>query len=318
MAMQRLYGVATSFLVALPKADDTDLADAGDYTYAAGDIKVIKPGGAVANLAGTPTEIDAGHVMLLSVPLSATEMEAAYIGVVLADALVPDEVEHNAWIIETYGHPSAQHPTGQGVQLPNGLLSGTHSTTSADLGSDGPPAITGGSVLWNVTTNEAVLVTGYDSGTQVASWSSGQALASPWTDDDHWLLYPVGGSDLTVSSIGVEMASRLNAYDAPTKGELDSGLAALNDLTAAQVNAQVDSAISDALSAIADAVLDEVVEGSYTVRQYLRGYAAVLLGIASGMGANAPIFRDPDNTTDRVVSSTDADGNRSSVTLDLD
>lgn len=42
-----------------------------------------------------------------------------------------------------------------------------------------------------------------------------------------------------------ECADALTAYDPPTKAELDSGLAALNDLTAAQVNAEVDTALTD-------------------------------------------------------------------------
>ena len=42
-----------------------------------------------------------------------------------------------------------------------------------------------------------------------------------------------------------ECTDALNAYDPPTKGEFDSGLAALNDLSAAEVNAEVDTALAD-------------------------------------------------------------------------
>ena len=42
-----------------------------------------------------------------------------------------------------------------------------------------------------------------------------------------------------------ECTDALNAYDPPTKGELDSGLAGLNDLSAAQVNTEIDTALSD-------------------------------------------------------------------------
>lgn len=48
-------------------------------------------------------------------------------------------------------------------------------------------------------------------------------------------------NDLT--STEVDMA--LSDYDAPTKAELDTGLAGLNDLSAADVNAEVDTALSD-------------------------------------------------------------------------
>ena len=42
-----------------------------------------------------------------------------------------------------------------------------------------------------------------------------------------------------------EVTDALNTYDPPTKAELDSGFAALNDLSAAQVNAEVDTALAD-------------------------------------------------------------------------
>ena len=42
-----------------------------------------------------------------------------------------------------------------------------------------------------------------------------------------------------------ECADALTAYDAPTKAELDSGFAALNDISTAQVNTEVDTALAD-------------------------------------------------------------------------
>lgn len=69
-----------------------------------------------------------------------------------------------------------------------------------------------------------------------------------------------------------------------------------------------------------DDILDEVVEGSYTVRQYLRGFGSALLAKLSGMVAAAPsspVFRDAPNTKDRITATTDAAGNRTAVTLDL-
>jgi len=42
-----------------------------------------------------------------------------------------------------------------------------------------------------------------------------------------------------------QVATALTNYDSPTKAELDSGLAGLNDLSAAEVNAEADAALSD-------------------------------------------------------------------------
>ena len=54
----------------------------------------------------------------------------------------------------------------------------------------------------------------------------------------------IEGSDAT-DQINAECDTALTDYDAPTKAELDSGLAGLNDLSAAEVNAEVDTALSD-------------------------------------------------------------------------
>lgn len=51
--------------------------------------------------------------------------------------------------------------------------------------------------------------------------------------------------DLTAANVNAEVDTALADYDAPTKAELDSGLAGLNDLSAAQVNAEVDTALAD-------------------------------------------------------------------------
>ena len=69
-------------------------------------------------------------------------------------------------------------------------------------------------------------------------------------------------------------------------------------------------------AAAVDAILDEVVEGSYTVRQYLRGFASALLAKVSGL-PTAPIFRNTADSGNRITATTDSDGNRSAVTLDL-
>jgi hypothetical protein len=71
-------------------------------------------------------------------------------------------------------------------------------------------------------------------------------------------------------------------------------------------------------TSIADAMLDETagVETGLTVRQWLRLVAAVLLGKISGAATNAPAFRDTNDTKTRVSATTDASGNRNSVTRD--
>jgi hypothetical protein len=112
-------------------------------------------------------------------------------------------------------------------------------------------------------------------------------------------------------------------------GYLDTEVAAILaavDTEVAAIKAKTDNlpanpaAAGDqmALTAAAvDAILDDAVEGSNTVRQLLRGFAAALLGKASGLNLNAPKFRDLGDTKDRISATTDTAGNRTAVTLDL-
>lgn len=84
------------------------------------------------------------------------------------------------------------------------------------------------------------------------------------------------------------------------------------------------AAASDASDVIAlvddipNDILDSpnAIETSITLRQALRLILAVLAGKCSGADSNAPVYRAADDSKDRVSASTDADGNRTSVTLD--
>jgi hypothetical protein len=52
-------------------------------------------------------------------------------------------------------------------------------------------------------------------------------------------------NDISAADVNAQVDSALADYDAPTKAELDAGLAALNDVSAADVNAEVDAALAD-------------------------------------------------------------------------
>lgn len=75
-------------------------------------------------------------------------------------------------------------------------------------------------------------------------------------------------------------------------------------------------ALNTNVLAAPDAVLDEPVEGTTTMRELLRLFAAVMAGKASGGGTTSVIYRDLDDTKPRVSMTVDASGNRSAVTLD--
>ena len=68
----------------------------------------------------------------------------------------------------------------------------------------------------------------------------------------------------------------------------------------------------------ADALLDRAagVETSLTIRQAMRLMAAALLGKASGLATTTAVFRDTNDSKDRITATVDPNGNRSAVTLD--
>src|SRR4030066_1265625 len=69
------------------------------------------------------------------------------------------------------------------------------------------------------------------------------------------------------------------------------------------------------VTAITDDVFAEQVEGTLTFKQWVRRVASVLFGKASGGGAvGSKKFRDMADAVDRVDATTDANGNRTSVT----
>jgi len=70
-------------------------------------------------------------------------------------------------------------------------------------------------------------------------------------------------------------------------------------------------------SAGVTAIWAEVMDGTRTAVQAMRGFIAAMLGKASGLDTNAPKYRNIADTKNVIDATTDADGNRTAVTLDL-
>jgi len=102
------YGVARHIRIPVPKAGSAAHAVSADWTPAAGDVKISKDGGTAANVTNLPTAIAMGNSALWDFSLTATEMEAAQVNVTVADSATK-AVDDTGFVIETYGHASAQH-----------------------------------------------------------------------------------------------------------------------------------------------------------------------------------------------------------------
>lgn len=290
----RKYGAATTVDFELYLADGTALQAAA--SHASGDLSIMKDEGNE----GTPTNgfTDEGHGYSLA--LTATEMQAARIVIYVVDQTSPQAWLDKVLIIETYGNASAMHPFDLGTAL----------------------VFTSGNVNAHIKATDDIDL----SATQKASIN---------TEVDNALNTAIPGTP-TADSINERVATLDNHvtadYGSTEKAAVDllddaaGGLADVHTdvgtviTNLATVDTVVDAikAITDllTLSAIADAIHDETVEGAITHRQSMRLILAALTGKLSGGGTATLVFRDANDTKDRVTATVDANQNRTGMVLD--
>jgi hypothetical protein len=99
------YATETTIMFPLIDAGTSNLAGSGDYTYAAGDIKVSKDGGAAANCTNSPSVVAMGNGNYWKLVLTAAEMTAGQITVTISDAATK-AIEDQVVMIQTYGEYS--------------------------------------------------------------------------------------------------------------------------------------------------------------------------------------------------------------------
>lgn len=103
-AIKRKYGVATTLNFTLLDTDGIDFTTSP--VFSSGDAVVSKDEGAFAITGSTPSSEGSGAY---SLALTATEMQAARIVVLIVDQTDPKVWLDDSIVIETYGHASAQH-----------------------------------------------------------------------------------------------------------------------------------------------------------------------------------------------------------------
>ena len=154
------------------------------------------------------------------------------------------------------------------------------------------------------------------------------ALAAIQADLDNPNQYKADVSGLATTAHVQEVENKIDAIDVtvntiPTNPLLDTAYTAPDNASIAAILEDTDTTIPGLLSttgvvltgAGVDAILDEVVVGSYTLRQLVKVMAAALAGKATGGGTTTVTFRGVDDTSNVIVATVDASGNRSAVTL---
>jgi len=121
----------------------------------------------------------------------------------------------------------------------------------------------------------------------------------------------VGGlNDISPAEVNTEVDSALSDYGANTVVPDVAGTAAtLHGTTNGLINALNNITVAD--------ILAGVIEGTITLQQSLRGLMAAEFGKASGGDTTSIKFRNLADTKNRITETVDANGNRTSVTLDL-
>lgn len=131
---QRKYatGSGADIYINIPKAGSANHAVSGDWSPAAGDVKVSIDGGAAANIGTLPTAIAMGNSASWKFVFTDAELTGKFIHVTVADSATK-AVDDTGFTIETYGHASALHPFDLSAVNPRVLLadSASHGGSAA-------------------------------------------------------------------------------------------------------------------------------------------------------------------------------------------
>lgn len=119
------------------------------------------------------------------------------------------------------------------------------------------------------------------------------------------------GSLAAQAQTDVRSALTAQGYTAARAPNLDNADAAVSSRLASASYTAPDSAAT-----IASAVWSSILENGQTATWMFRVMFSALAGLVSGADVNVPKFRDMANTKNRIDAVTDANGNRSIVTLD--
>lgn len=125
------YGVALTLRLPIIKAGSQNFAVGADWTPAAGDVKVIKDG-ASANIGTLPTATAHGNAALWTFSLTAAEMQAQEVTLLVSDAATK-AVEDQLFVLHTYGNASARHK----LNLNDSVRAGLTALPNANAGASG-------------------------------------------------------------------------------------------------------------------------------------------------------------------------------------
>lgn len=332
MSFFRKYNAAGKVRIPLMKAGTTNHAVGADWTPVAGDVKVIKDGGAAANIGTLPTAIAAGNSAVWEFVFTGTELSAAEVNVIIADS-VTKAVEDDGFTIETYGNASAQFVADFSVAAMAALQPTTAGrtldvTATGEAGIDwaniGAPTTTvnlSGTTIKTATDVTALLPSSLTVDGNIkadalkvggnAPENATVIAAATWDMDAtaHQTLGTFG------KAIGDPVAGTDTIYGRITSF-LDAAVSAVPNVTEVKDSCKI--AIDDKLTTIATTIWTYVIKGSHTGEMIMRALRAFLYGRVTGAATSAPTYYDPESGTAVITgSAVDAPGNRNASTTVL-
>lgn len=215
---------------------------------------------------------------------------AATPGTVLAFGAINPEDSELVAIIESQTDDIGVAGAGlTAINLPDQTMNIT-GNLSGSVGSVAAGGITA-ATLANDTITAATLAADVTTELQAGLATAAELAKVPKSDSN------VTWNATALASMQQEATDALNAYDPPTATELTDALAALNDIT-----------VADIIAGVSEGVLD--------LQEILRIILAAVAGKASGGGTATIKFRDQADAKDRIIAWVDVNGNRTSVTVD--
>ena len=242
----RKYGVQTTINFNLATyATPTDLFVSA--AHASGDTKVMKDEGAEANTTNGFTDEGQGYAIVLT----ATEMQAERVVLYIVDQTGPKAWMDEVVIVETYGNASAQHafdlddanPTIDGT-LSGAIVAASFGAGAIDAAAIASNAITAAKIATDAITS-AKIATDAIGAAQIAANAIGASeLAADAVTEIQSGLATQASVNTIDDFLDTEIAAILAAVDTEVAA-IVSAIAALNNISTAQVNAEVDTALAD-------------------------------------------------------------------------
>lgn len=314
------------FVLGLVDSTNSNVFKSGP-TLAAGDVQVSKDFGALANISTLPTAIG----KMVQVTLSATEMDADNVTVVFSDQSGGEwddaimTIQTTAQQIDDLALQSSVDGIGSDIATVDANVdailvdtdelqqnqgnwataTGFSTHTPADVyteftaGSnedafkaDVSGLATQASVDVVDANVDAILV---DTNELQTDWADGGRLDNIL--DGRASQTSVDTVDANVDSILVDTGTTIPAQITGEINDVQADIAALNDIAAQDV-------------------LNATIETNYTLAESVRLHNSVLVGKVSGANTDTEVFRDINDTKDRITATVDEDGNRTAIVID--